>query len=106
LILHTKFGLTLERTAEVIGGIDHATVLHGIRKVRTLLSVNDFVTVDSMNNWIDIIDELDVERHEKVSTTKHLEEKLSYIIEEGMMLNVFSEGDVSRVLDNLKKKYK
>jgi hypothetical protein len=78
-----KMGLKLAQIGEVFGS-DHTTVIHGIKKVKDMISINDEITLNFINNINSCIKE-------------------KYLIPTILMVSIPNELDSNQVIDKIKK---
>ena len=78
-----KMGLKLAEIGEVFGA-DHTTVIHGVQKVKDMLSIGDEITSNFINNINSCIKE-------------------KYLIPTILMVSIPSELDANQVIENIKK---
>jgi len=78
-----KMGLKLAEIGEVFGA-DHTTVIHGVQKVKDMLSIEDEITLNFINNINSCIKE-------------------KYLIPTILMVSIPSELDANQVIENIKK---
>jgi hypothetical protein len=78
-----KMGLKLAEIGEVFGA-DHTTVIHGVQKVKDMLSIEDEITLNFINNINSCIKE-------------------KYLIPTILMVTIPSELDANHVIENIKK---
>lgn len=78
-----KMGLKLAQIGEVFGS-DHTTVIHGIKKVKDMISINDEITLNFINNINSCIKE-------------------KYLIPTILMVSIPNELDSNQVIDKIKE---
>lgn len=78
-----KMGLKLAQIGEVFGS-DHTTVIHGIKKVKDMISINDEITLNFINNINNCIKE-------------------KYLIPTILMVSIPNELDSNQVIDKIKE---
>jgi hypothetical protein len=78
-----KMGLKLAEIGEVFGS-DHTTVIHGIKKVKDMLSINDEITLNFINKINYCIKE-------------------KYLIPTILMVSIPTELDANQVIDRIKE---
>jgi hypothetical protein len=76
-------GLKLAEIGEVFGA-DHTTVIHGVQKVKDMLSIGDEITLNFINNINSCIKE-------------------KYLIPTILMVSIPSELDTNQVIDRIKE---
>jgi hypothetical protein len=76
-------GLKLAEIGEVFGA-DHTTVIHGVQKVKDMLSIEDEITLNFINNINSCIKE-------------------KYLIPTILMVSIPSELDTNQVIDRIKE---
>lgn len=82
-IAREKMGLKLVEIGEVFGS-DHTTVIHGIKKVKDMISIEDEITLNFINNINSCIKE-------------------KYLIPTILMVSIPSELDANQVIDTIKE---
>jgi len=78
-----KMGLKLAEIGEVFGS-DHTTVIHGIKKVKDMISIDDEITCQFINNINSCIKE-------------------KYLIPTILMVSIPSELDANQLIDRIKE---
>lgn len=78
-----KMGLKLAQIGEVFGS-DHTTVIHGIKKVKDMISIKDEITLNFINNINSCIKE-------------------KYLIPTILMVSIPNELDSNQVIDKIKE---
>lgn len=78
-----KMGLKLAQIGEVFGS-DHTTVIHGIRKIKDMISIKDEITLNFINNINSCIKE-------------------KYLIPTILMVSIPNELDSNQVIDKIKE---
>jgi hypothetical protein len=82
-IARQNMGLKLAEIGEVFGA-DHTTVIHGVQKVKDMLSIGDEITLNFINNINSCIKE-------------------KYLIPTILMVSIPSELDANQVMESIKK---
>lgn len=82
-IARQNMGLKLAEIGEVFGA-DHTTVIHGVQKVKDMLSIEDEITLNFINNINSCIKE-------------------KYLIPTILMVAIPSELDANQVIDRIKE---
>ena len=82
-IARQNMGLKLAEIGEVFGA-DHTTVIHGVQKVKDMLSIGDEITLNFINNINSCIKE-------------------KYLIPTMLMVSIPSELDANQVIDKIKE---
>ena len=78
-----KMGLKLAQIGEVFGS-DHTTVIHGIRKIKDMISIKDEITLNFINNINSCIKE-------------------KYLIPTILMVSIPNELDSDQIIDKIKE---
>ena len=78
-----KMGLKLAQIGEVFGS-DHTTVIHGIKKVKDMISIKDEITLNFINNINSCIKE-------------------KYLIPTILMVSIPNELDSDQIIDKIKQ---
>lgn len=78
-----KMGLKLVQIGEVFGS-DHTTVIHGIKKVKDMISIKDEITLNFINNINNCIKE-------------------KYLIPTILMVSIPNELDSDQIIDKIKE---
>ena len=78
-----KMGLKLAQIGEVFGS-DHTTVIHGIKKVKDMISIKDEITLNFINNINSCIKE-------------------KYLIPTILMVSIPNELDSDQIIDKIKE---
>jgi len=93
--------MTLSYVGYLLGGKNHATVLHGNRTGKNFLSQGDGMYTDAMVNWRIIFDEHELDITEETNAIHKLKKRIQSIIEDSIVYAGVTQEDAASMLISL-----